>query len=125
MKRLRIAALILPAMLASGCTPPIHVAWTDWPDVEGKTFDVVTGKPVAGAAVAIHATGADFSANTTTDADGTFHFSPHMRDRWVPYYFDNVFPPAVISITAPGYDHFENKLDGSMSLDAIPLTPTH
>jgi hypothetical protein len=123
MKRLRVAALILPAMLASGCSPPIHVAWIDWPTVEGKAVDVVTGKPVAGAAVAIHATGADFSASTTTGADGTFHLERHTHDQWVSYEFNNDFPPAVISVTAPGYSHFDSKLDGSMSIDAIPLTP--
>ncbi len=122
MKRLLLAVLIVPMMLVSACVP-IHVVWTDWPDVDGKAINVVTGKPVAGAAVAIHAAVADFSANTVTAADGTFHFSEHQHDQWTRYQFNNVFPPAVISITAPGYDHFENKLDGSMSLDAIPLTP--
>jgi hypothetical protein len=122
MKRLLLAALILPTVLVSACIP-IHVVWTDWPDVEGKAVDVVTSKPVAGATVAIHAAGSDFSASTTTGADGTFHFSQHTHDQWTSYQFNNVFPPAVISITAPGYDHFENRLDGSMSLDSIPLTP--
>jgi hypothetical protein len=122
MKRLLLAALILPATLLSACVP-IHVVWTDWPDVEGKAVNVVTGKPVAGAAVAIHATAGDFSANTVTAADGTFYFPQHLHDQWTHYQFNNVFPPAMISITAPGYDHFENRLDGSMSLDAIPLTP--
>jgi hypothetical protein len=125
MKRLRIAALIIPAMLASGCSPPIHVAWIDWPTIEGKAVDVVTGKPVGGAAVAIHATAADFSANTRTSADGTFQFPRHTHDEWVSYEFNNDFPPAVISVTAPGYDHFESKLDGSMSVESIPLTPLH
>ena len=122
MKRLLLAALILPAMLATACVP-IHVVWTDWPDVDGKAVDVVTGKPVAGAAVAIRAAGADFSANTVTGADGMFHFAQHTHDQWTSYQFNNVFPPAAISITATGYNHFENRLDGSMSLDAIPLTP--
>jgi hypothetical protein len=122
MKRLLLTALILPTVLVSACIP-IHVVWTDWPDVDGKAVDVVTSKPVAGATVAIHATGSDFSASTATGADGTFHFSRHTHDQWTSYQFNNVFPPAVISITAPGYDHFENRLDGSMSLDSIPLTP--
>jgi len=110
-------------MLAPGCSPPIHVAWTDWPTVEGRTVDVVTGEPVAGAAVTIHANGADFSASTTTGADGTFHFPRHTHDQWVSYEFNNDFPSAVISVTAPGYAHFEGKLDGTMSIEAIPLAP--
>jgi hypothetical protein len=122
MKRVLLAVLIVPMMLVSACVP-IHVVWTDWPDVDGKAVDVVTGKPVAGAAVAIHAATADFSANTVTGADGTFHFAEHTHDQWTSYQFNNVFPPAMLSITAPGYSHFENKLDGSMFLDAIPLTP--
>jgi hypothetical protein len=125
MKRLLLAALIIPAMLASGCSPPIHVVWIDWPTVEGRAVDVVSGKPVAGATVAIHANGADFSDSTTTGADGTFHLARHTRDQWVSYEFNNDFPPALISVTAPGYAHFEGKLDGTMSIEAIPLAPIH
>jgi hypothetical protein len=124
MKRPRLATLMLATVLVSACVP-IHITWTDWPDVDGRAIDITTGRPVAGAAVAIRATGADFSANTTTGADGTFHFSHHTHDQWVRYQFNDVFPPAVISVTAPGYDRFENKLDGSMSVESIPLTPAH
>ena len=124
MKRRLPATLILATMLVSACVP-IHVVWTDWPDITGRAIDVTTGKPVAGAAVAIHTTGSDLSASTTTGADGMFHFSQHTHDQWTSYHFNNVFPPAVISITALGYDHFENRLDESMSVESIPLTPTH
>jgi hypothetical protein len=123
MKRLLPAALMLPLVFVAGCIP-IHVAWTDWPDIDGKAVNLLTGKPVAGAAVAIHASGAEFSATTTTAADGTFRLSQHTHDQWVPYQFNNVFPPAVISVTAPGYAHFESKLDGAVSVDPILLTPT-
>jgi hypothetical protein len=123
MKRLLLAALILPTMLASGCAP-IHTVWIDWPTVDGRAVDVVTGKPIAGASVTIRAAGSDVSASTATAADGTFHFSRHTHDQWTPYQFNNDFPPAVISVTAPGYQPFENKLDGSMSVEAIPLTPS-
>ncbi|HEX4505833.1 MAG TPA: hypothetical protein VH722_08890 [Alphaproteobacteria bacterium] len=122
MKRLRLATLILATMLISGCIP-IHVTWIDWPDIDGRVIDVTTRKPIAGAALAIHAATADFSASTTTAADGTFHFSRQTHDAWVQSDFHNVFPPAMISVTAPGYDRFENRLDGSMSVEAIPLTP--
>jgi hypothetical protein len=111
-------------MLVSACIP-IHVTWTDWPDVDGKTVDLLTSKPIAGATVAIRATGADFSASTVTAADGTFRLPQHKHDQWVPYQFNNVFPPAVLSVTAPGYAHFEGKLDGATSVDPILLTPIH
>jgi hypothetical protein len=124
MKRLLPAILLLPMMLVAGCIP-IHVAWTDWPDIDGRAVDLLTGKPIAGAAVAIHASGAEFSANAITGADGTFHLSEHTHDQWVSYQFNNVFPPAAISVTAPGYAHFESRLDGAMSVDPILLTPTH
>jgi len=123
-KRLLLAPLALALLLVAGCVP-IRVTWIDWPDIDGRVIDVVTGKPVAGAAVAIRAAGADFSANATTGADGTFHLSRHTRDQWVQPDFNNVFPPAVIAVTAGGYDRFESKLDGSMSVGAIPLAPLH
>ncbi len=123
MKSLHLAALIMPAFLASACIP-IQVSRTDWPAVDGMVFNVATGKPVAGAAVAVHATDSDFNANTTTANDGTFHFSQHTRTQWTPYYSNDVFPPAVISITAVGYEHFEHKLDDSMAVESIPLAPS-
>jgi hypothetical protein len=123
MKSLQLAALILPAVLASACIP-IKVSRTDWPAVDGMVFNVATGKPVGGAAVSVRATDSDLSASTTTANDGTFHFEQHTRAQWTPYYSNDVFPPAVISITAPGYEHFEHKLDGSMAVESIPLAPS-
>ena len=123
MKSLHLAALILPAFLASACIP-IQVSWTDWPAVDGMVFNVATGKPVAGAAVTVHATGSDLSVSTTTANDGTFHFSQHTHAQWTPYYSDGTPPPAVISITAVGFEHFEHKLDDSMAVESIPLAPS-
>jgi hypothetical protein len=123
MKPLHLAALILPAFLASACIP-IQVSRTDWPALDGMVFNVATGKPVAGAAVTVHATDSDLSTNTVTANDGTFHVSQHTRAQWTPYYSNDVFPPAVISITAPGFEHFEHKLDGSMAVESIPLAPS-
>jgi Carboxypeptidase regulatory-like domain len=122
--QLRLAALVLTMAFVSACVP-IHVAWIDWPTIDGRAVDILTGKPVAGATVAIHASGSDFSANTTTGPDGTFRFLQHTHDQWVSYQFDNVFPPAMISVNASGYGHFESRLDGAVSIDAIPLTPSH
>jgi len=124
MKRLLVAHLTFAVVLVSGCVP-IRVAWVDWPDIDGKVIDVVTGKPVVGAAVGVHAAGADFSASTTTGTDGAFHLSRHTRDQWVQYDFKNNFPSAAIAVTATGYDRFDGKLDGSMSIEAIPLAPVH
>ena len=124
MKLQHLAVLILPAFLATACIP-IQVSWTDWPAEDGMIFDVTTGKPIAGATVTIHATSSDLSASTTTGKDGTFHFEQHTHAQWTPYYSDGKAPPAAISITAPGYEPFEHKLDGSMAVESIPLAPKH
>ncbi len=124
MKRPFLTALLISTMLASACVP-IHVGGADWPATDGRIVDVVTGKPIAGATVKIHGTGSDASATTTSDANGMFHFSRHLRVEWkADSTEDTSFPAPVLSITAAGYGPFENTLDGSMSVESIPLAPS-
>ena len=124
MKRLRLAALILPAIFAAACVP-IHVGATDWPAVDGRIVNIITGKPVAGATVTVRSGVADFSATATSDSNGNFHFDRHAHEEWVHSdRYDAVFPPGTITIAAPAYAPFEHKLDGSMSVDAIALAPS-
>jgi len=124
MKPLRLAALLIPAVLVSACIP-IHVAATDWPAVDGHIINIMDGKPVPGATVTVNSGIADFSATTTSDSNGNFRFDQHAHEEWVHSdRYDAVFPPGTITITAPAYAPFEHKLDGSMSTDAIALAPS-
>jgi hypothetical protein len=121
--RLSLAALIAPALLASACVP-IHATATDWPSVDGKVVDVISGKPVAGATILVHSGVGDFSATTTSGPDGTFHLARHAHEEWVHSdRYEAVFPPADIGVTAAGYAPFQHKLDATMSTEAIPLAP--
>jgi hypothetical protein len=121
--RIRLAALIMPAVMAAACVP-VHVEATDWPAVDGAVVDVMTGKPVAGATVTVRSTMRDFSTTATTDKNGAFQLARHSHDEWVHSdRYDPVFPPAVITVTAPAYAPFEHKLDKTMSVEAIPLAP--
>jgi hypothetical protein len=122
--RLQLAALIGLAVLVSACVP-IHVEATDWPAVDGRVVDVITGKPVAGATVAVRSSMGDFSTTTTTDKDGAFQLARHAHEEWVHSdRYDPVFPPATITVSAPAYAPFEHKLDRTMSVEAIALAPT-
>ncbi|HTJ64335.1 MAG TPA: carboxypeptidase-like regulatory domain-containing protein [Alphaproteobacteria bacterium] len=122
--RLTLAVLIAPALLASACVP-IHTEATDWPGVDGNVLDVISGKPVAGATIAVRSGVGDFSTTTTTDRNGVFHLTRHAHQEWVHSdRYDAVFPAGTITVTAPGYAPFEHKLDQSMSFEAIPLAPT-
>jgi hypothetical protein len=124
MKLWHLAALTIPAMLVAGCIP-IRSGATDWPAVDGKVIDGMTGKPIAGAAVKIRATASDLSEMTTTDANGRFSFSRREHEAWKAYDApaDNS-PAPVISVTAPAHYPFEHRLDGSMSPETIPLAPS-
>jgi hypothetical protein len=122
--RLHLAALIALPVLASACVP-IHVEATDWPAVDGGVVDVISGKPVAGATITVRSSMADFSTTTTSDKNGAFHIARHAHEVWTHSdRYDPVFPPAVITVTAPAYAPFEHKLDGAMSVEAIPLAPS-
>jgi hypothetical protein len=99
--------------------------WHDTPAASGQVVDAVSGQPIAGAMVIVHASASERSTGTATDTNGKFHIEAETHWTVVPLGpFDAVYAPAIVTVAEDGYRPFKQSVSAIWPWDdRIRLDP--